>query len=134
MNDVNIWSKTILALLREVLQICQPNRFPSHKLRQHQTQWYNFHHNSSAITQQIPVVLPLFKIQHQFCCNTEMIYVSNFSTFTVHLSSSNITKIITHAYDILYTFSVACLKQNKSKVDNMQTPQRYYGTLFNGVA
>jgi len=34
---------------------------------------------------------------------------------------SRITKIIIHAYYILYTFSVACLKQNKnmSKVDNV---------------
>jgi hypothetical protein len=34
---------------------------------------------------------------------------------------SRITKTIIHAYDILYRFSVACLKQNKnmSKVDNV---------------
>jgi hypothetical protein len=70
--------------------------------------------------QQIPVVVPLFKI-HQFCCNIEIIFDSNFSTFIAHLISSNITKIIIHTYDILYTFSVACLQENKnkSKVDNV---------------
>jgi len=50
-----------------------------------------------------------------------MRYDSNFSTFIAHLISSNITKIIIHAYDILYTFSVAWLQQNKNKnkVDNV---------------
>jgi hypothetical protein len=34
---------------------------------------------------------------------------------------SRITNISIHAYDILYTFSVACLKQNKnmSKLNNV---------------
>ena len=70
--------------------------------------------------QYILVVVPLFKI-HQFCCDIQIIYDSNFSTFTAHLISSDVTKIIIHAYDILYTFSVACLTQNKNKtkVDNV---------------
>jgi hypothetical protein len=48
---------------------------------------------------------------------------NNLSFQFQHFNSFNITKIILHAYDVLYAVLLACLKQNKnySKVDDVSS-------------